>query len=264
MRTNSHLSGELLSLAREGIMPKYITEFVGTFFLTLVIGLTVLSSTPMAPLAIGATLMVMVYMGGHISGGHYNPAVTLAVWVRRKISSQDALYYMLSQTAGAISAGLITTFIMGRALEIQPSMTASPLQSLIVETLFTLALCSVVLNVATSKDHPQNSFYGLAIGFTIVIAAFAGGPISGGAFNPAVAIGHNLLAGSGNNLWLYIAGPFLGGLLGAGLFKVTNPHEFTIEDKTTSKKEMDAEAIQHYQTSKNVDPSKWEGPAPRV
>ena len=95
-----------------------------------------------------------------------------------------------------------------------------------VEVLFTFALALVVLNVATSKDHPDNSFYGLAIGFTVLAAAFAGGPVSGGAFNPAVALGHNIPAMDFGNILLYLIGPLAGGALAAIVFKIQNPHEF--------------------------------------
>lgn len=98
-------------------------------------------------------------------------------------------------------------------------------QVIALEILFTFALASVVLNVATSKDHPDNSIYGLAIGFTVV-AAFAIGPISGAALNLAVAIGHNVLNGSLNLIWIYLIGPMLGGLLAGVVFRVVNPHEY--------------------------------------
>ena len=86
-------------------MNKYLTEFIGTFFLVLTIGLSVLGGTPMAPLAIGAVLMVMVYMGGHVSGGHYNPAVSLAVLLRGKLQARDVVPYMTAQVLGAVAAG---------------------------------------------------------------------------------------------------------------------------------------------------------------
>ena len=206
-------------------MKNYLTEFIGTFFLVFVIGLTVAFQSPFAPLAIGATLMVMVYMGGHISGAHYNPAVTLAVLMRGKINAPEALVYMLSQVLGACAAGLATAFLAGSALNIAPNANFSMPQVLFVELIFTFGLALTVLNVATSKDHPNNSFYGLAIGFAVVIAAFAGGGISGGAFNPAVALGHNLISGHMENLWIYLAGPLSGGALAAIVFKLTNPDD---------------------------------------
>jgi aquaporin Z len=206
-------------------MRNYLTEFIGTFFLVLTIGLTVLGGTPLAPLAIGASLMIMVYMGGHVSGGHYNPAVTLAVALRGKLAAKETLPYMLAQLAGALAAALVTRLVMGRSFAPAPADQASTLAALLVELLYTFALCLVVLNAATSSKTQGNSFYGLAIGFTIVVAAFAGGPISGGAFNPAVGVGPTIVnamlgGGSYQHLWLYVVGPLLGGVIAAGVFRV--------------------------------------------
>jgi len=207
-------------------MRKYMTEFIGTFFLVFTIGLTVTAGTPMAPLAIGSSLMIMVYMGGHVSGGHYNPAVSLALLLRGKMDSVgEFVAYVASQVAGAIVAAVATYVIVGRTLKVAPADSASTLAALLVELLFTFALALVVLNVAASAKTKGNSFYGLAIGFTIVVGAFAGGPISGGAFNPAVGTGPILVdamvaGGSLSHLWLYLLGPFLGGALSAWVFGI--------------------------------------------
>ncbi|HMV30833.1 MAG: aquaporin [Gemmatimonadales bacterium] len=206
-------------------MPKYLTEFLGTMFLVLTIGLTVLGGTPMAPLAIGASLMIMVYMGGHVSGGHYNPAVSLAVMLRGKLPASELAPYMVAQVLGAVVASLAVYLIMGQTFAPAPSPTASVVAALLVEILYTFALALVVLNAATSEKTSGNSFYGLAIGFTVVVAAFAGGGVSGGAFNPAVGLGptivHALMGGgSFSNVWLYLVGPFVGGALAAFVFKV--------------------------------------------
>ncbi len=206
-------------------MSKYLTEFLGTMFLVLTIGLTVLGQSPMAPLAIGCSLMIMVYMGGHISGGHYNPAVSLGAMLRGKLAASELVPYMVAQVLGAVVASLLAYVIMGQTFAPSPSPTASPVAALLVETLYTFALVLVVLNSACSDKTKGNSFYGLAIGFTIVVAAFAGGGVSGGAFNPAVGVGptlvHGLIGGgSFASLWLYLVGPFLGGALAAVVFKV--------------------------------------------
>jgi len=209
------------------IMKNYLVELIGTFFLVLVIGLSG------NPLAIGSILMVMVYMGGHISGAHYNPAVTLAVWMRKKIDTKDALMYMVFQVLGAVLAAFLYYFVFFEAFAPPAPMEGFSynLKPLIIEAVFTFALCSVVLNVATTKKTDGNSYYGLAIGFTICAAAYAGGPVSGGAFNPAVGIGPILLdtINGGNSighLWLYIVGPLLGGAVAAVVFKIVNPEEF--------------------------------------
>ena len=206
-------------------MRNILTEFIGTFFLVLTIGLTALSGTPFAPLAIGAALMVMAYMGGHISGAHYNPAVTLAVVLRGRLAAKNAVPYMSAQFAGALAAALATRAITGQTFAPTPAALASPLAALLVEVLFTFALALVVLNVGTSSKTEGNPFYGLAIGFTVLAGAFAGGPISGGAFNPAVGVGptvvHALLGGGTfAHLWLYLVGPAVGGILAVLAFRI--------------------------------------------
>lgn len=205
-------------------MRNYVTEFVGTFFLVLTIGLTVLDGTPLAPLAIGSALMVMVYMGGHVSGGHYNPAVSLAVFLRGKMASGgEMVRYWLAQVAGALVAALVVPLVVGQTFAPAPADGAAAGSVLLVEFLYTFALALVVLNSAASAKTHGNSYYGLAIGFTVVVGAFAGGPISGGAFNPAVGIGpiavHATLGeGTSGALWLYLVGPLLGGAAAAAVF----------------------------------------------
>ena len=206
-------------------MKNYLTEFIGTFFLVLTIGLAVLSESPLAPLAIGAALMVMVYMGGPISGAHYNPAVTLAILMRGKIGMAEAVPYWISQLAGAFAAAAVGYILTGQAIAPSPAGDATGFQALIVEFFFTFALALVVLNVATVRSSAGNSYFGLAIGFTLLVGATAGGPISGGAFNPAVGIGPILMkamAGRGGmgDLWLYVVGPVGGAALAATVFRI--------------------------------------------
>ena len=213
------------------MLPKLLTEFIGTFFLVLTIGLTVLIGTEFAPIAIGCVLMVMVYMGGHISGAHYNPAVTLAVWMRGKATTGELAPYMIAQIVGAFVAALVVYVINDRTLQVMPAAETSMFEFFLLELLFTFALVLVILNVATSKDTEGNSYYGLAIGFTVLAGAFAAGPISGGAFNPAVAIGPILvdaIMGEGDSLgglWVYLVACFAGGALGAIVFKMQNPDD---------------------------------------
>jgi aquaporin Z len=207
---------------------KLLTEFIGTFFLVLTVGLTVLNGTPAAPLAIGSALMVMVYMGGHISGGHYNPAVTLSVLLRGAMERRDVVPYWVAQVAGALAAAAIVQVVTGSTFAPAPGVDSSTLAAVLVEVLFTFALCLVVLNTATADETAGNSYFGLAIGFTVMVGAFAGGGISGGAFNPAVGTGPILwstVAGGGSlgNLWLYLVGPLLGGWLAAIVFGLQHP-----------------------------------------
>jgi aquaporin Z len=203
---------------------KYIVEFVGTFFLVLTIGCTVVGggSGVIPPLAIGATLMVMVFAGGHVSGAHYNPAVTLAVWIRGRCETKDVAPYVVSQVAGAGLAALVVRFLRA-GVEVSP-MLPVPGPALLAEVLFTFALAWVVLNVATAKGTAGNSFYGLAIGMTVMAGAFSVGDISGGAFNPAVAVGISMMGLSAwSSLWIYLVADLLGAAAAALAFKAVNP-----------------------------------------
>jgi len=207
-------------------MNKNIAELIGTFFLVITIGLTG------NPIAIGSMLMVMVYMGGPVSGAHYNPAVTLAALIRKRINLNGAIQYWIFQIIGAFLAAL-TIYLTYKSPMKPPSPAAgfhNALKPLMMEIIFTFALASVVLNVAMSKKSAGNSYFGLAIGFTVLASAFAAGPISGGAFNPAVALGPMLMdaiAGGSSiaNLWIYLVGPFTGAIVAALIYKVMNPDE---------------------------------------
>ena len=206
-------------------MRKYAVEAIGTFIFVFSIIGAINGSSGLAPLGIGATLMVMIYAGGHISGGHFNPAVSLAAWVRGRLDTADLLPYWGAQLGGATIAGLLSIWFWDNsapsALEGKDIALA-----LVAEVIFTFALAYVVLNVATSKDHPSNSFYGLAIGFTVVAGAIAVGPISGGAFNPAVAFGVTIAHLSAwANIWIYLVACLGGGALAGYAFKALNPED---------------------------------------
>jgi aquaporin Z len=206
-------------------MNKFIVECIGTFFLLLTIGLTVIpgSAGVIAPLAIGSVLMVMVYAGGHISGAHYNPAVTLAVLIRGKCTIADVPVYLTAQILGAAAGALTAQFLVGSGTA---AGAIDVTKSLIAEFLFTFALAYVVLNVATAKGTSGNSFYGLAIGFVVMAGAFSVGGISGGAFNPAVAIAAPLMGlMDWNNIWIHISADFAGGALAAVIFNILNPED---------------------------------------
>jgi aquaporin Z len=211
------------------MVPKLIVELIGTFFLVFTVGQTVKGpdSAALAPLAIGSALMVMIYAGGHFSGGHYNPAVTLGVTLRGKATWAEAGPYMVAQVIGALVAAGLVLYIKGDAT---PAPAAPPpgteygiLSKLIAEFLFTFALVYVVLNSATAKGTAGNSFYGLAIGFTVMVGAFAVGPVSGGAFNPAVAVGVTTMGlAPVASIWIPLAADFAGGAVAALLFNFLN------------------------------------------
>jgi aquaporin Z len=206
-------------------MNKYITEFIGTFFLVFTVGCTVIPGAPgvIAPLAIGASLMVMVYAGGHISGAHYNPAVTLAVWIRGRCETRDVVPYWIAQLAAGAGAALAAKELYGAGKPMAITNIPAALQA---EFLFTFALAYVVLNTATAKATSGNSFYGLAIGMTVMTGAFAVGGLSGGAFNPAVAIGIGLMhLVRFSDLWIHLLVEFTGGAVAGGVFKFLNPDD---------------------------------------
>lgn len=206
-------------------MKSYLTEFIGTFFLVLTIGLAVLSGSPFAPLAVGVALTAMVYMGGHVSGAHYNPAVTLAVSMRGKLPASRIVPYWVAQGLGSVTAAVMVHVLTGQAPAPAPAPEVSGLQALTIEILYTFALALVVLNVATARQTAGNPYYGLAIGFTVMAGGFAATPISGGGFNPAVGLGMIVVAaavggGAIANLWLYLVGPLAGGALAALVFRI--------------------------------------------
>ncbi len=200
---------------------KYLVEFIGTFFLVFAIGM---ASGDLAPIAIGSMLMVMIYAGGHVSGAHYNPAVTLAVTMRGKCKVSDVVPYIVAQVVAAVVAALTVKFFKGDATV--TAMTPDIAKALVAEFLFTFALAFVILNVATAKATQGNSYYGLAIAFTVVAGAFAVGGISGGVFNPAVAVAITVLGVSSlSNIWIYLVANFAAAAVAALAFKYINPDD---------------------------------------
>lgn len=211
-------------------MRKYVTEFIGTFGLVFTVGCAVMSGSALAPLAIGAVLMVLVYAGGHISGAHYNPAVTLGVLLRGKMPSGDVLPYWAAQLVGAFIAAWLARFVAnpGAAGLLRLNTGHEIVAALLAEFIFTFALVYVVLNVATSKDQPNNHFFGLAIGFTVAAGAAAVGRFSGGVFNPAVAFGAMLMGLiNWSDFWIYLIANLLGGAVAAIVFRYLNPDDDT-------------------------------------
>ena len=205
-------------------MRQYLMEFIGTMFLVLVIGLN------SNPIAIGAILIAMVYMGWHISGAHYNPAITLAVWIRGKIDLKNAAAYIFAQLLGAFAASIVFYLIQERTFAPAPTVGVEIWKSILLELLFTFALCSVFLELATSERLKGNYIYGLAIGFTFLGGIYAIGGISGGVLNPAAAFGPQLMdtleGGSGlGKFYIYFIGCFGGGVLSAIVYKFLNPVE---------------------------------------
>ncbi|HUG09512.1 MAG TPA: MIP/aquaporin family protein [Opitutaceae bacterium] len=200
-------------------MKKYLVEFVGTFFLVLTVGLAVRSGSDLAPLAIGSVLACMIFAGGYVSGGHYNPAVSLGVLLRGKLDKKDFVPYVVAQLIGAVVAWFVVSTLVGAPPAGPAGREVVP--SLISEFVFTFALVWVVLSAATSKGNAGNSFFGLAIGFTLFVGVVAIGGISGGALNPAVGLGVVLMGMENlSQLWVYLGAQVLGGIVAAMVFKV--------------------------------------------
>jgi aquaporin Z len=201
-------------------------ELVGTFFLVLTIGLTVIvgGSGVIPPLAIGSILMVMVFAGGHISGGHYNPAITLGVWLRGRLDTKDLPPYWVFQVIGAVLAAFAVRYLKGEAAVSTRALAVVP--ELLAEFLFTFALVFAVLNTANAKGIEGNSFYCLAIGFTVLAGAFTVGSIASAAFNPAVAVGTSVMGmAAWAKIWTYFVANFLGGGVAAYTFEFMCPED---------------------------------------
>jgi aquaporin Z len=205
-------------------MKKLLTEFIGTFFLVIATTLCVLGGTGnLAPLGIGVMLMGMVFAGGHISGAHYNPAVTLAVFLRGKCAASDVPGYIFAQFLGASIASLLASGFLLNKMGSGMDLSTTFSQAIAAEIIGTFAWCWVVLNVATSKDTEGNSFYGIAIGLTITACTFSFGGISGAAFNPAVALALGISnISSFKNLWIYGVGEVIGAVIAAYIFLFAN------------------------------------------
>jgi aquaporin Z len=204
---------------------KLVVEFVGMFLFVFTVGMATneAGAGALAPLAIGSILMVMVFAGGHVSGGHFNPAVSTAVFLRGRMAANEFGAYVATQFVAAVLAGFVVRYVGGREVN---AVVASSGKMLIAEFLFTFALAWVVLHVATSRGTDGNSFYGLAIGFTVVAGAFAVGGTSGGAFNPAIAVGA-MVTGlfEWSNIWIYFIADFLGAVAAAAVFLHVLPAE---------------------------------------
>jgi aquaporin Z len=207
-------------------MKKYIAELIGTFFFALTIFMAIYSkvSADLQPLAMGATFIAMIYAMGHVTGAHFNPAVSLAMFIRNKISWQDMSFYIIAQILGGILAAYITLFLISGKPLVAP--IASPpqffaiSQAILAELLGTFALVWVILTMASAKALEGNYFYGFAIGLTVIGMGYALGSVSSGIFNPAIAIGARFAQlGAWSNLWIYLVACPTGGALAAFAYK---------------------------------------------
>lgn len=211
-------------------MKNYLTEAIGTFFLVLTVGLCVNQGVEMAPLAIGLSLAVMIYAGGPISGGHYNPSVSLACWIRGALPTKELVPYWVAQFVGALLAAFLIYKFTGHPVHVAPGEQVTVLKALAAEIVFSFALSYVVLHTATTKSTAGNSYFGAAIGLTVATGAFAVGAISGGAFNPAVGLGPAIMEavlgrGPTPMAWIYAVGPLAGAAVAGYTYKFQRPGE---------------------------------------
>lgn len=198
---------------------KLVAEAIGTFFLVFTVGQVVLEpgAGDLAPIAIGLVLAIMIYATGHVSGGHLNPAVTLGVFLRGKATAADLVGYWIAQLLAGVLAAVAVLYLKG---DVGPVVAALPVApALLAEFLFTFALVFVVLNVATARGTEGNSYFGIAIGGTVLVGAYAVGGISGAAFNPAVALGAVVMGlARVADLWIFLVAELAGGAVAALVF----------------------------------------------
>jgi aquaporin Z len=167
-----------------------IAEFIGSFFLYLIIGMCVtppVTAGVAVPLAIGVGLAALVYSCGHLSKAHFNPATTIAYATAGTHKIESFLPYLLAIFSGAIAAAFCITILNPDGLALVTPLEIAYKKVILAEFLFTFALMWVILNVAIAKGTAGNGFYGIAIGAIVAAGAYAVGPISFAAFNPAVS-----------------------------------------------------------------------------
>lgn len=200
-----------------GLSKKLAVEFIGSFFLVFTV---CAASGGFAPFAVAGVLAAMIFAGGHISGAHYNPAVTVSMWIRGETTGRETVPYIASQVAAAVAAGFAAVACFGGA---DGAAVFDAGKLLAAEALFTFALCYVVLNVATADGTAGNSFYGAAIGLVVLAGALTVGPVSGAVFNPAVAAGL-FVKGAADlpSVLLYLTANFAGGISAAFVFLFVN------------------------------------------
>jgi aquaporin Z len=208
---------------------RYLCEFIGTYLLVFTVGCNVLSNaSPWAATSIAAVLMVSIYAMAATSGANFNPAVSLALGVSGKLPLLEMGIYIVVQLIAGIVAGLSYYGLFGTVFNLQPGPGFGWWETMIVEVLYTFMLCFVVLNVATARKNEGNQYFGLAIGFVIIAGGYAGGPVSGGCFNPAVAFGIDVASVGISFGWAfaYLGYHMIGAALASLAFRVVRPDEF--------------------------------------
>ncbi len=200
-------------------MKRLCMEFLGTFFFILCIAMS------FNPIAIASMLMVWVYIGAYVSGAHYNPLVSLAMAFRGHLSCRELLCYWLAQILGGIVAFLVAMHYHGHAMLVAPASHMSLLQAFVMEVLLSFVFALIILVIGTAEKYRGNQIFGFAIGYSIPALTGVGGSISGGVFNPAIAIGAAIvgfIAGvpfEWSHLCMYIISSFVGAILAAMAYR---------------------------------------------
>lgn len=203
-------------------------EALGAFMLVSTISISATTAPAAAPIAVGVILAAMIYAGGHVSGAHYNPALTLALFLRGGIALADVLLYMAAQLAGAVLGGLVGGLITGHTVAPKMGPTSNHLQAFLAEAVFTGALAFVFLSTTSSEASKGNPYFGAAIASVVTVAGYTVAGVSGAVLNPAVGAGlvltHNWLK-VGYLIWL-VAAQLVGAAGGVGAFWFVAPSDF--------------------------------------
>lgn len=205
------------------MMRRLSVEFMGAFFIMFAIAFCG------HPLAIGLIYMAMIFVASNISGAHFNPAVSLAMWIRGVLPTKQLPYYMIAQTLGATAAAALFFALSGTPFAWDIPATANIFVMCLPEFILTSLFCLVILVVTTSREFQAIRYYGFAQGLTLVALASFGS----GFFNPAVALGALLVRGIATmcilSLWklalVYVCAPLLAGVAAAYKFKWLYPNQ---------------------------------------
>jgi len=251
--------------------PMYIAEFIGTLLYSMTFAITtypikleipdltsinINESYFIAPLAVGFIVIAMIYAFGHISGGHFNPAITLAVLIRKFITPIDAMFFLLVQFSGAFAGAFLAYAITYDLPYIEPYVDPSTKEGIedfrcvLVEAIYSFAICIVVINVATTDSQSGNYFYGVSIGMTVAAGLAASQKISGGCFNPALGTALSVTnslrdEGTIEHIWIYIVSPLIGAVIAGYSFYVVNVAEVEEAAKMVRQSEMRQEIMQY-------------------
>ena len=215
------------------LLRKTVAEFIGTFMLVLVGCGAIVVDAQMGgalghvgvSLTFGLVIMVMIYATGHLSGAHFNPAVSIAFATIGRFSWREVPFYILGQLAAALLGALALKVLLASDGSLGATVSTMPMESAFaIEVLLTFSLMFVITSVATDA-RAEGAMAGLAIGGTVAMAALMGGPLTGASMNPARSLGPALISGRMDGLWLYLVAPCVGAVLGGVVYRWTQSCE---------------------------------------